>query len=174
MDEAVPARPLTYPQVLSLCPAAHHAPSAPAGHPWLFRPLADGLDVIERGHHSPTPSSQDERTRLIACGAAVRNAEVALAHLGYAPVLRLLPDGPEAARLATLTAGAPVPISAAKERTYRAIWTRRTYRRVYMVQSPAETPLPAGVFGITEAAGVRLAVVPPARRPELADLLWRS
>ena len=86
----VPAR-LAAQEVLDVLRAAHRAPSIHNTQPWLFRPLPDGVEVLEDLRRALPASDPHGRDRLVSCGAAVRNAEVALARLGWRPRTALLP-----------------------------------------------------------------------------------
>ncbi len=170
---ATGAATLTRQQVLDLARAAHQAPSIHNTQPWRLEALPDGLDIHEdagRGLSRTDPSGRD---RVLSCGAALRNAEVTLARLGHVPVTTLLPDGPQGSRLAALRAGPARASSAEVDRLHRAVWARRTHRRIFMTGRPIEGLLPLLVAAVAPF-GVRLGVLRPARRARFAQLVWSA
>lgn len=167
-----PSATLTARQMLDVLRAAHRAPSIHNSQPWLFRALPDGIEVLEDADRALPASDPRGRDRLVSCGAAVRNAEVALARLGRRPRTTLFPRGAEDAVVARVDAGPAAPASAETEDLYRAIWERRTHRRIFM--GGELTALPPSVEAAGRAAGVRLAVVPAHLRSRFAQLLWES
>src|SRR5689334_13415629 len=94
--------PMDRQQVVDLARAAHLAPSVHNSQPWRLRGRDDGLDLYEDTSRALPGTDPNGRERLISCGAALRNAEVAMARLGHLPVTRLLPDGPDAPLVAAL------------------------------------------------------------------------
>lgn len=163
---------LTGRQVLDVLRAAHQAPSVHNSQPWLFRALPDGLEVLEDGARGLPVADPVGRDRLISCGAAIRNSQVALARLGRVPVTILLPDGPDGTLLARVVAGAKAAVSEEDEALYRAVWARHTHRRIFMARSGADDVPPAVHRAVGD--GVRLAVLPPHQRGRFAQLLWEA
>ena len=168
-----PVPVLTRQQVLDLARAAHHGPSIHNTQPWRLHAQTSGLDVYEdpaRGLNGTDPLGRD---RVISCGAALRNAEITMARLGHAPVSTLLPHGRTGTHLAALRAGPRQEPSAQVEALYRAIWTRRTHRRIFMATRSSDHLLPA-FAGAVAPFGARLAVLRPARRERFAQLVWSA
>ncbi len=130
---------LTALEVLDVLRAAHRAPSIHNTQPWLFRPLPDGVEVLEDLGRALPASDPRGRDRLVSCGAAVRNAEIALARLGWRPQTVLFPAGPEDHLVARVVAGPAEPVTAEVEDLYRAIWERRTHRRIFMAGAEGTT-----------------------------------
>ncbi len=164
---------LTPRNVLDILAAAHRAPSIHNSQPWLLRALPDGVEVLEDVRRAVPASDPRGRDRLVSCGAAARNAQVALARRGWEPRTELFPRGPDDPSLARVTAGVPVRVSAETEELYRAIWERRTHRRIFMAGGQGDD-VPPGVVYAVRGTGVRLAVVPPHRRARFAQLLWEA
>jgi len=170
--------PLTEQQGVDLARAAHQAPSIHNTQPWRLLPLPDGIDVLEDPDRALPGTDPRGRDRAISCGAAVRNAEVSLARLGFAPVTTVLPDGDDGPRVASVRVASAVDRGSAQGRAraellYRAVWTRRTHRRIFL-SSQGSTDLPDAVRDAVRAPGVRLEVVPPSRRDRFAQLLWEA
>jgi hypothetical protein len=160
-------------QVVDLARAAHQAPSIHNTQPWAFRADGAGIDVEEDASRGLPGTDPHGRERVISCGAALRNAEIAMARLGRVPVTTLLPDGPAAPRLATLRAGAARPPDAKAEALYRAIWERRTHRRIFMATGARDDLLPLCDDAV-RPFGARLAVLPRTRRDRFAALVWSA
>jgi nitroreductase len=165
--------PMTRQQIVDLARAAHQAPSIHNTQPWLLRGHDMGLDVDEDASRRLPGTDPHGRERLISCGAAVRNAEIALARLGRVAETALLPDGPDAPRLAALRAGSPRTPSPQVEDLFRAIWERRTHRRIFMAAHPRDDLLPLCAAAVAPF-GARLALVPPGRRETFARIVWSA
>ncbi|HYY09732.1 MAG TPA: hypothetical protein VE781_02275 [Kineosporiaceae bacterium] len=164
---------LTRQQVLDLARAAHQAPSIHNTQPWRLEARPDGLDVLEDLGRALPRTDPQGRDRVISCGAALRNAEVTMARTGHAAVTSLLPDGPGSARLAALRAGPPRPSSPDVDDLYRAVWARRTHRRIFMATRATEDLLPT-LHGAVAPFGARLGVLRPGRRERFAHLVWAA
>lgn len=167
------AAPMTRQQIVDLARAAHQAPSIHNTQPWRFRGHDTGLDVDEDGSRRLPGTDPLGRESVISCGAALRNAEIALARLGRVPETALLPDGPAAPRLAALRAGPARPSSASIEALYRAIWERRTHRRIFMATHARDDLLPLCAYAVTPF-GARFALLPPGRRETFARIVWSA
>jgi DNA-binding CsgD family transcriptional regulator len=89
---------------VDLARAAHQAPSIHNTQPWLLRARDAGVDVDEDSSRRLPGTDPLGRESVISCGAALRNAEIALARLGRVPDAALLPDGPGTPRVAALRA----------------------------------------------------------------------
>jgi nitroreductase len=170
----ITARPaLTRRQVLDLARAAHQSPSIHNSQPWRLLARSDGLEVVEDRARALDGVDPLGRERIISCGAAVKNAEVAMARLGWTPEVELFPDGDSGVRLAVVTAGHSAPPSPEVEDLYRAIAQRRTHRRIFMAGASVDRFLP-GLSAASVGSGVRMAVLPPVRRAAFAQLLWSA
>jgi hypothetical protein len=167
---------LTQQQVLDLARAAHRAPSLHNSQPWTFRALPGGLEIREDLSRSLPDTDPDGRMRLMSCGAAVENAAVALARMGYGARTQLFPGAPGV--VATVTAGLPAPVRAEAESLYRALWQRRTHRRIFLSDGPADAAAcEALARRLREAVavhGARLSLLGNPARTCLAEVLWRA
>ena len=160
-------------QLLDLARAAHQAPSIHNSQPWRLRGRDNGLDIHEDTSRALPGTDPRGRERVISCGAALRNAEIAMARLGYVPVPVLLPDGPDEPYLAALRAGSARRPSPEVERLYRAIYERRTHRRIYMASRSREDVLPDFTAAVAPF-GARLAVLQAGRRSRFARIVWSA
>ena len=162
---------LTAREVLDVLRAAHRAPSIHNSQPWLFRPLPDGVEVLEDLGRALPASDPRGRERLVSCGAAVRNAQVALARLGWRPRTALFPAGPDDHLVARVVAGSLETVTPEVENLYRAIWERRTHRRIFMAGAD-DVDVPPSVHRAVSGTRVRLVTLPAHRRTRFAQLLW--
>jgi len=167
---------LTRQQSLDLARAAHQAPSIHNTQPWLFRPMPAGLAVLEDHRRSLPATDPHGRDLVISCGAAVRNAEVALARLGQEPLTVLLPDGDASPVVAEITAGPLGDVPARIEALHRAVWERRTHRRIFMGDDaePGHLAVHDSVREAVTSPGVRVRFMVPEQQTELAGLLWQA
>ncbi|CAM03787.1 nitroreductase family protein [Saccharopolyspora erythraea NRRL 2338] len=137
----------SFPSALGLSPQqtedvvrmAAAAPSLHNSQPWRFRLSRHSIELHgDPRRRLPAADPADRELRL-ACGAALMNLRLALAHAGVRPVVTLLPRlaGPSAlAEVRVQGHGAAAP---ADEMLYRAIPARRSNRRPFM-----DTAVPAG------------------------------
>jgi nitroreductase len=160
-------------QVVDLARAAHLAPSIHNTQPWRLRGRDSGLDLYEDSSRGLPGTDPLGRDRLISCGAAVRNAEIAMSRLGHVPVTTLLPGGPAAPLVASLRSGAARRPSAEVEQLYRAIFDRRTHRRIYMTSHSRDDLLPVLAAAVAPF-GARLGVLEPGRRARFAGMVWSA
>jgi nitroreductase len=165
---------LTALEILDVLRAAHRAPSVHNTQPWLFRPLPDGVEVLEDVERALPASDPHGRDRLVSCGAAVRNAEIALARLGWRPSAVLFPAGSQDHLVARVVAGPAQPVTAESEDLYRAIWERRTHRRIFMAGAQEEDVPPLVHRAAKGVPEVRLVTLPAHRRARFAELLWEA
>ncbi len=153
--------------------AARLAPSIHNSQPWSFRPLPDGLGIVEDLSRALPVVDPAGRERLISCGAAVLNARVAMRARGLVPSVTLLPDPAEPGLLAVVRATGAQPIGAEDHALAEAIPIRRTHRRVYRSHLVAEGDL-LELRRAVGAEGARLNLADPAARRKLAHLLRRA
>ncbi|HWO65033.1 MAG TPA: NAD(P)H nitroreductase [Umezawaea sp.] len=107
---------------------AGQAPSVHNSQPWRWRAADDSVQLFaDRGRHLSV-TDPDGRDLLVSCGAALHHLRVGFAALGWATVVRRLPDATDPDHLATVTfyprqaSGDDIALSA-------AIPHRRTDRR---------------------------------------------
>ena len=164
---------MTRQEIIDLARAAHLAPSIHNSQPWIFHARTDGLDIYEDPRRGLPGTDPQGRDRLISCGAAVRNAEAAMARLDRKPITTLFPQGPHGDHVAAVTCGPPSTASLETQALYRAIPARRTHRRIFVASGSAERHLPA-LYAAVDPVGARLAVLPASGRARFARLLWRA
>jgi nitroreductase len=124
------------------------APSVHNSQPWRFRWDGTSLEVREDTSRALPVIDPDGRERVLSCGAAVLQAELALAELGWAVTTTLLPDDGDAELLARLTVTGRRQASAHEHALAAAIPRRTTDRDPY-----DSRPVPPAVLdGLRRAA----------------------
>ncbi|WP_419999679.1 hypothetical protein [Streptomyces boninensis] len=109
---------------------APSAPATPAGgrrqlrQPWRFRLDPEPATVQVRAVQPPLPG---DRPLHLCVGAALFNLRVAIAHLGWEPVVRLLPAPAHPDLLATVRLAGPVrPGTRNRPDLYASVWRRHS------------------------------------------------
>jgi nitroreductase len=131
--------------------AAVAAPSIHNTQPWRFRFDAETRTIEVHAVPDRSLPLADPTTRAlhISVGAAVFNLQVAVAHLGWEPVVRLLPTG-QPDLLAVVRLAGPPHGGTIRPELYSALWRRHSSRLPF---SPE--PVPSAVLGeVAEAARI--------------------
>ncbi|MGH4030406.1 Acg family FMN-binding oxidoreductase [Actinomycetota bacterium Odt1-20B] len=151
--------------------AAVLAPSLHNSQPWLFTGDATGLDLYADPTRRLTLSDPDARELFISCGAALFNVRLAMRHLGFVPVVRLLPHASNPAHLAHVDWGPHEVASEATELMHRSLRVRHTHRGPFSA-SPLPPPLIDELRRQAHAEGADLRVVESGRqRARIAELV---
>ena len=154
-----------------LARAVSHAPSVHNSQPWALEVRGGTADLYERPgvalpRHDPTG-----RDRVLSCGAALTNLELAVRALGRQPAVTLLPDPARPDLVASVVAAGRAEATAAEVDRYSAMFRRASYRAPFALHR-----VPRGMLrALTAATGGpgtegRL-VEPRTEASELADLL---
>ncbi|PBC75852.1 hypothetical protein BX265_0538 [Streptomyces sp. TLI_235] len=127
-----------------LLSAAVAAPSIHNTQPWHFRldPDTSTLQVRALRERSLPVTDPDRRALHISVGAAVLNLRIAARRMGWAPLVRLLPDSAEPDLLAAVELDelSHAHLTSTEE-LYGAIWRRHTVRTPFTAE-----PIPAAVL----------------------------
>ncbi|EOD70254.1 Acg family FMN-binding oxidoreductase [Amycolatopsis vancoresmycina] len=156
---------LTTEQLGVLARAVSRAPSVHNSQPWQLLVRGSEVDLLERREVELRRHDPSGRDRVLSCGAALTNLELAVRALGRDCHVGLRDDGDV---VATVTIGRPRATSARAYLLYQAIGRRRSHRhRFFHSRVPATVQHALVVAG--ETTGVH--VVRPARLDKLAELL---
>jgi hypothetical protein len=153
------------------------APSAYNTQPWEFRATAHGLEIwVDTSHGGPVGGGA-QREPIIACGAALFNARVALRHFGYRDVVHICPDPGEPHKIARIQAGSAIPESDYNRALFHAIPHRHTVRarRDAFERRPVPPAIVQDLTAAGRASGAWLHVVTaPVDQCALADLVFEA
>ncbi|MFF4591197.1 Acg family FMN-binding oxidoreductase [Streptomyces sp. NPDC001388] len=146
--------------VQSLLAAAVAAPSIHNTQPWRFGldPVTLTLEVRADRRRTLPMTDPDLRAQHLSVGAAVFNLRVAAAHLGWEPLVRLVPaaDDPDLVATVQLTRSGedgPDPLG----HLYDVIERRHTSRMPFTGR-PVPEPVVAEMIGAARAEGAHLEV----------------
>ncbi|WP_163507203.1 Acg family FMN-binding oxidoreductase [Fodinicola acaciae] len=168
LDEQPPFSPE---EVAALAEAAGLAPSVLNTQPWAIRAVADGMDVFQDPVRDLPHIDPAGRERMISCGAAVFNVEVAMRRLGWTVHTELLPVPAMTGLVARIRRGARQRAGEVDLRMYAAMRQRRTYRQVF---GPGTVPprLLEAIEVVAAAHSCRLHVVADTyERQRIAELM---
>jgi len=153
------------------------APSSYNAQPWEFRATARGLDIsVDTSRGSPIGDAA-MREPVIACGAALFNARVALRHFGYRDLVWVCPDPADPRRVAHIEAGPVVPESDYNRTLFHAIPHRHTVRarREPFEHRPVPMAVVQELTAAARASGAWLHVATSATdRGALVDLVFEA
>lgn len=147
------------------------APSSHNTQPWLFEPTPDGVALhADRTRALPVNDPYD-RELTISCGAALRNLELAAAHLRLTVEVTLLPDPADEDLLAwVVVSGDGPPARDSVEAMYAAIPGRHTTREAFEEETVPEA-LADRLVDAAAAHGATLHLMGPRQRQPIADLV---
>jgi nitroreductase len=164
MTAAAPAA-LTHEQIGVLARAVSRAPSVHNSQPWQLRVRGTEVDLLQRRAVELRRHDPFGRDRLMSCGAALTNLELAIRTLGRDCHVEFQ-DGGDV--VATATIGRPKAASTRDYTLFQAIGRRRSHRRAF-----DHGRVPPGVRAALVAAGetTGVHVAAPAHLDKLAELL---
>lgn len=164
MTTAAPAA-LTSEQIGMLARAVSRAPSVHNSQPWQLRVRGTEVDLLER--RSVVLRRQDPfgRDRMLSCGAALTNLELAVHVLGRDCHVEFRDDEDA---VATVTIGRPRAASARDFDLYHAIGRRHSHRHEFS-HSRVTAAVHTALVAAGETTGVHLVV--PAHLDRFAQML---
>ncbi|SDM42837.1 nitroreductase family protein [Allokutzneria albata] len=142
----------------TLIDAVGLAPSVHNIQPWSLQ-LSDHHALLFERRDSALPG----RDRLLACGAALANLELAVRFLGRRTETSLLGDPLLPDWIAAVTAGDPEPPSRVERARFAAIPRRRSYRLPFAPNSVSDEEIQLIAEAASSVVGVKRISVP--RRP---------
>ncbi|WP_042364523.1 Acg family FMN-binding oxidoreductase [Streptacidiphilus neutrinimicus] len=159
-----------------LVSAAVAAPSMHNTQPWRFRlrPETHTVEIRAALDRELRAEDPDGRGLHLSVGAAVFNLRLAVAHHGWEPVLRLLPDRHEPQLLASVRLAGRRPSPAAAEPgLYEQIWRRHTSRSPFSPR-PLPGPLWAELVDAARVEGALLHLPDLDETRRLLDLTYEA
>ncbi|MGI6876284.1 Acg family FMN-binding oxidoreductase [Amycolatopsis sp. 3B14] len=115
-------------EIGALARAASCAPSVHNSQPWALE-VPDGvLRLYERFDVSLPRHDPTGRDRVLSCGAALANLDLAVRVLGWRPEVGLLPSPERADLVAEIRVAEPGEATPAELKRYSAIFQRSSYR----------------------------------------------
>ncbi|WP_020139550.1 Acg family FMN-binding oxidoreductase [Streptomyces sp. 351MFTsu5.1] len=153
---------------LHLARAASLAPSPHNSQPWFF--VEEGHDRAfevhaDAGRRMPL-TDPGGREMVIACGAALFNVRTAVRHLGFRPVVDVLPEAADQHFLARVSFGAHATPADDEESPARALSLRHTHRGPFGPE-PVTEALLAELRDRARAEGAVLQVLDVREKVEL-------
>ncbi|MDX3189755.1 hypothetical protein PV458_15235 [Streptomyces sp. MN03-5084-2B] len=156
---------LTTEQLGVLARAVSRAPSVHNSQPWQLLVRGTEVDLLERRDVHLRRHDPFGRDRVLSCGAALTNLELAVRALGRDCHTDLKAVG---AVVATVTVGRPHATSARSYALYQAIGRRRSHRHRFF-HNRVPTAVHRALVAAGETTGVH--VVVPGQVDKLAELL---
>src|SRR5579872_2241174 len=130
-DQAPHERATIKDRLESTIAIAMQAPSTRNTQPWLFRIDGDAIELYADRSRSLPIADPDDRELTISCGAALFYLRLSLRHLGYSPLIEVLPCRGDPDFLARVIVGQPKNPSVEEEILFSAIPWRHTNRKPY-------------------------------------------
>jgi hypothetical protein len=144
-----------------------HAPSVHNTQPWTLEARADSADLYERFDVTLPRHDPSGRDRVISCGAALTNLELAVRALGWDTDVALFPDRERPDLVARITAIGRKETTATEVERYAAIFRRHSYREPFSLHTVSRSALRA-LAAVPTEPGVQARVIDP--RTECATL----
>ncbi|GAB2971360.1 nitroreductase family protein [Amycolatopsis acidiphila] len=156
-----------------LARAVSRAPSVHHSRPWTLEAHGDQAELVERVEVALPRHDPAGRDRMVSCGAALANLELAVRALGRRPAVALFPAGGRPDLVAKVVAAGREDATAEEVERYSAVFRRRSYRAPFSLH-----PVPPSILDSLGAAAGSGAQARAVRRPEdaaaLAELLRRA
>lgn len=154
--------------------AVSRAPSVHNSQPWSLEARANSAELYERFEVSLPRHDPTGRDRVISCGAALANLELAVRALGWDATVDLFPSQEHPDLVARVRASGRKEATGTEVDRYSAIFRRRSYRAPFSLHQISELSLRA-LAAAAETDGTEARVI--RRRTEsaaLADLLGHA
>lgn len=152
---------------------AGRAPSPMGSRPWRLRTRSGGLELLVDTAKVPRRGTEGRRQALVACGAALLNLRLAVAHVGYEPRTTLFPSDAEPDVLARIMPAGDAVRGEDHEALMRAVLHRQTRREPF-----GRTYLPPDLrvhLAATAAVeGASLYAVPSGRKRDALDRIMAA
>jgi nitroreductase len=151
--------------------AASTAPSLHNTQPWCLVSRNDGISLYADYSRNLPRTDPGGRELVVSCGAALFNLHLAMRHLGFAAVIRMLPDPRHPSLLAEVHWGSYRRPEQQEEVLYHAMARRHTHVGAFVAR-PLPPMLVAELSAAAHAEHGNLVIVGDAgRRRLLAELI---
>lgn len=165
---------------------AGRAPSVHNSQPWRFRVGATSIELLlDRSRLLPAidPTSRES---VLSCGAALYSLRLAIAGIGFEPVVRLLPDRADPTHLATVSLGHERSARRDEQDMLAAVPRRHTHRGSFqakdvdsglLVQLQEAAAGEGATLHLVERPGARASIgrlLVTADREQRADAAYRA
>ena len=151
-------------EIGTIARAVSRAPSVHNSQPWQLLVRGAAVDLSERREVGLRRHDPWGRDRMLSCGAALTDLELAVRSLGRECALEVFDDGDV---VATATIGGRRPAGAQEMALYRAIDRRRSHRHPFRHGRVPDSGW-AALIAAAEGKGVRAFV--PGRLDKLAEM----
>ncbi|MCI2421768.1 nitroreductase [Saccharopolyspora sp. K220] len=168
-----PAFDLVPDQVAQVIQLAGLAPSPHNSQPWRFRVLPHVIEVHADRFGWLADVDLTDRELRMACGAALMNLRLALAHAGVQPVVTLLPRLAGPTVVAEVRSGGHQRPEAEQIALVEAISDRRTHRRPFH-PTAVSVECRRGLVQAARAENAWLHLIQPSERGALERLVHRA
>jgi hypothetical protein len=118
-------RPVLVQAMSELAAAADQAPSPLARRHWRLRSRAGAIELLADATATRDEGHEQPRQTVIACGSALLNLRLAVAHLGIEPLVTLTPEPHQPELLARVEPGPAMEQRPVDEHLYLALGGRR-------------------------------------------------
>jgi hypothetical protein len=107
------------------------APSVQNTQPWLFKPLANAIELYADRSRQLTVSDPHARDLIISCGAALTNLVIAIHYFGYEVSVQYCPESGDPDLLARVRIGRTRQSGHLDDALFRSIRRRRSIRQPF-------------------------------------------
>lgn len=154
-----------------LAHAVSRAPSVHDTKPWSLEPRGDVVELFERFDVSLPRHDPTGRDRVISCGAALANLELAVRALGWDAQTALFPQPGRGDLVAQVRASGRAAVTELTSARYSAIFRRHSHREPFRLRRVPVRRLRA-LTGAASEPGVQARLIDPrTETAPLADLL---
>lgn len=158
-------------ETASLARAISHAPSVHNTQPWAMETDIGSVELYERFDVSVPRHDPTGRDRVISCGAALTNLDLAVRMLGWHTDVSLFPAPEHPDLVARVRAANRAGVSATDAERFAAIFRRHSYRAPFALHPISRAHLRTLAAATTEPGTQSRVIDPRTECAPLAELL---